>query len=114
MLVVISVLCYALLAAAAPEVQLGKTKLVGRDVTGLQQEFFGGIPFAEAPVGALRLQHPVLKTDIDADEFDAQNFGLPCLQRGYATDAISEDCLTINIFRPKGASSENLLPELLW
>ncbi|KAK0194672.1 Alpha/Beta hydrolase protein [Armillaria mellea] len=28
------VLCFALLAAAAPEVQLGKTKLVGRDVTG--------------------------------------------------------------------------------
>ncbi|KAK0447147.1 extracellular triacylglycerol lipase precursor [Armillaria borealis] len=114
MLAVIFVLCYALLAAAAPEVQLGKTKLVGRDVTGLQQEFFGGIPFAEPPIGALRLQRPVLKTDIDADEFDAQNFGLPCLQRGYATDAISEDCLTINIFRPKGASSENPLPVLLW
>ncbi len=44
MLIVISVLCYALLTAAVPEVQLGKTKLVGRDVTGLQQEFFGGEP----------------------------------------------------------------------
>ncbi|KAK0499035.1 extracellular triacylglycerol lipase precursor [Armillaria luteobubalina] len=114
MLVVIFVLCYALLTAAAPEVQLGNTKLVGRDVTGLQQEFFGGIPFAEPPVGELRLQRPVLKTDINADEFDAQNFGLPCLQNGYATDAMSEDCLTINIFRPKGASSENPLPVLLW
>ncbi|KAK0224133.1 triacylglycerol lipase 3 [Armillaria fumosa] len=115
MLVMIFVFCYALLAAAAPEVQLGKTKLVGRDVTGLQQEFFGGILFAEPPIGALRLQRPVLKTDIDADEFDAQNFGLPCLQSGYATDAISEDCLTINIFRPKGAaSSENPLPVLFW
>ena len=48
MLVVISVLCFALLAAAAPEVQLGKTKLVGRDVTGLQQEFFGGEPIYRA------------------------------------------------------------------
>ncbi len=44
MLIVIFVLCYALLAAAASEVQLGKTKLVGRDVTGLQQEFVGGEP----------------------------------------------------------------------
>ncbi|KAK0484470.1 extracellular triacylglycerol lipase precursor [Armillaria novae-zelandiae] len=114
MLVVISVLCYALLAAAATEVQLRNTKLVGRDVTGLQQEFFGGIPFAEPPVGALRLQRPVLKTDIDAEEFDAQNFGFPCLQRGYATDAISEDCLTINIFRPKGVTSENPIPVLFW
>ncbi|KAK0460652.1 Carboxylesterase [Desarmillaria tabescens] len=111
MLIVTFVLYYALLAAAdTPEVQLGNTRLIGRDVAGLQQDFFGGIPFAEPPVGALRLQRPVLKTDIDADEFDAQNFGLPCLQRGYATDAISEDCLTINIFRPKGASSEDPLP----
>ncbi|KAK0229994.1 triacylglycerol lipase 3 [Armillaria nabsnona] len=102
MLIVIFVLCCALFAVAAPEVQFGKTKLVGRDVTGLQQEFFGGIPFAEPPVGALRLQRPVLKTDIDADEFDAQNFGLPCLQRNLDTDEMSEDCLTVNIFRPKG------------
>ncbi|KAK0194648.1 extracellular triacylglycerol lipase precursor [Armillaria mellea] len=72
------------------------------------------IPFAEPPVGALRLQRPVLKTDIDADEFDAQNFGLPCLQRGYSIDAISEDCLTISIFRPKRTSSDNPLPVLLW
>ncbi|KAK0205564.1 esterase 1 [Desarmillaria ectypa] len=115
MLIVICVLYYALLAAAsAPEVRLGSTRLIGRDVAGLQQEFFGGIPFAEPPVGALRLQRPVLKTDIDADEFDAQNFGLPCLQRYLATDEMSEDCLTINIFRPKGASSKDPLPVLLW
>ncbi|SJL13566.1 uncharacterized protein ARMOST_17011 [Armillaria ostoyae] len=113
----VSVLCYALFAAAAPEVQFGKTKLVRRDLTGLQQEFFGGIPFAEPPVGTLHLQCPVLKTDIDADEFDAQNFGLPCLQRrqrNLDTEEMSEDCLTINIFRPKGASSENPLPAVYW
>ncbi|KAK0499036.1 extracellular triacylglycerol lipase precursor [Armillaria luteobubalina] len=114
MLIGISVLCYALLAASAPEVQLGKTKLIGRDVTGLQQEFFGGIPFAEPPVGALRLQRPVLKTEIDADEFDAQNFGIPCLQLVLSTNEMSEDCLTINVFRPKGVSSENPLPVMFW
>ncbi|KAK0447148.1 extracellular triacylglycerol lipase precursor [Armillaria borealis] len=114
MLIVISVLCYALFAVAAPEVQLGKTKLIGRDVTGLQQDFFGGIPFAEPPLGALRLQRPVLKTDIDADEFDARNFGLPCLQQNLDTDEMSEDCLTINVFRPKGASAEDPLPVMFW
>ncbi|PBK86451.1 extracellular triacylglycerol lipase precursor [Armillaria gallica] len=114
MLIVIPVLCYALLTAAVPEVQLGKTKLIGRDVTGLQQEFFGGIPFAEPPVGALRLQRPVLKTDIDIDEFDAQDFGLPCLQSGLDADEMTEDCLTINIFRPKGAPSEDPLPVMFW
>ncbi|KAK0460654.1 extracellular triacylglycerol lipase precursor [Desarmillaria tabescens] len=115
MLLVVPVLCYALLAAAADtEVQLGNTTLIGRDVAGLEQEFFGGIPYAEPPVGALRLQHPVLKTTIDADEFDAQNFGLACFQSNVATDEISEDCLTINIFRPKGASSEDPLPVMFW
>ncbi|KAK0460641.1 triacylglycerol lipase 3 [Desarmillaria tabescens] len=118
MFLVVPVLCYALLAAAAdPEVQLGNTTLIGRDVTGLEQEFFGGIPYAEPPVGALRLQHSVLKNTIDADEFNAQNFGLACFQReqqNVATDEISEDCLTINIFRPKGASSEDPLPVMTY
>ncbi|KAK0460661.1 extracellular triacylglycerol lipase precursor [Desarmillaria tabescens] len=115
MLLVVPVLCYALLAAAAdPEVQLGNTTLIGRDVAGLEQEFFGGIPYAESPVGALRLQHPVLKTTIDTDEFDAQNFGLACFQRNVSIDEISEDCLTINIVRPKGASSEDPLPVMFW
>ncbi|KAK0460643.1 extracellular triacylglycerol lipase precursor [Desarmillaria tabescens] len=114
MLFAISLLYCALFSVSPPEVQLGKTRLIGRDITGLQQEFFGGIPFAEPPVGALRLQHPVLKTDIDADEFDAENFGLPCPQRGYATDAMSEDCLTINIFRPKRTSSQELLPVMTY
>ncbi|KAG7445319.1 alpha/beta-hydrolase [Guyanagaster necrorhizus] len=114
MLIVLSVLCYALLAASAPQVQLGKTKLIGRDVTGLKQDFFGGIPFAEPPVGALRLERPVLKTDIDADEFDARNFGLPCLQTSLAADEMSEDCLSINIFRPTGLSSGDSLPIMFW
>ncbi|KAK0460642.1 extracellular triacylglycerol lipase precursor [Desarmillaria tabescens] len=116
MLIMVFLLYCALLAtAAAPEDQLGKTRLIGRDVAGSQQEFFGGIPFAEPPVGALRLQRPIPKTNIDADESDAQDFGLPCLvQRGLDLGALSEDCLTINIFRPKGTSSKDLLPVMFW
>lgn len=34
------VLCPTILAA--PEVNIGRTTLVGRDVTGLKQDFFGG------------------------------------------------------------------------
>lgn len=38
-----SLICAALgVGAASPEVQLGKTTLVGRDVTLLKQDFFGG------------------------------------------------------------------------
>ncbi|KAG6809174.1 hypothetical protein H0H92_001307 [Tricholoma furcatifolium] len=102
--------------AAAPQVQLGKTTLVGRDVTGLKQDFFGAIPFAEPPIDNLRLQPPVLKLTPteQASTFDASNFGPACLQPGVAASAMSEDCLTINVFRPSGISANAKLPVLFW
>ncbi|KAJ7579028.1 esterase 1 [Mycena floridula] len=113
-----SVLLLALLgvrcnAAVAPEVTLGKTTLVGRDVTLLHQDFFGGIPFAEPPVGSLRFKPPVLRTSISTKRFDASNFGPACLQ-ATNTLSISEDCLTINIFRPSGIEANASLPVLFW
>jgi len=39
-----------------------------------------GIPYAEPPLGGLRLKPPVLKTDVDVETFDASNFGAVCLQ----------------------------------
>jgi hypothetical protein len=80
----------------APTIRLGKTTLVGRDVTLLKQDFFGGpsatceltgdsqptsgIPFAEPPLGSLRLKPPVLKLSWGPGPFNATNFGLACLQ----------------------------------
>ncbi|KIJ53053.1 hypothetical protein M422DRAFT_156034 [Sphaerobolus stellatus SS14] len=112
--------------AAAPTLKLGKTTLVGRDITGLKLDFFGGkfipielspssaIPFAEPPVGNLRLKRPVLKTRLDVDTFDASNFGAGCLQPGQSPPLVSEDCLTINVFRPTGVKSNAKLPVLFW
>ena len=86
------------------------------------------IPYAEPPVGDLRLRRPVLKTSPGKGTFDATNFGPACLQavspesiihflyyyvkhhlglfkdvaQGISADTQSEDCLTINIFRPSG------------
>jgi len=39
-----------------------------------------GIPYAEPPLGELRLKPPVLKKRIDSETFDASNFGAACLQ----------------------------------
>ncbi|KAE9397230.1 extracellular triacylglycerol lipase precursor [Gymnopus androsaceus JB14] len=102
--------------ATSPQVQLGNTTLIGRDVTLLNQDFFGGIPYAEPPLGALRFQRPVLKTSLDTtdSEFNASNFGLSCLQSDLPRSEISEDCLTINVFRPSGVASNASLPVMFW
>ncbi|KAK0454485.1 extracellular triacylglycerol lipase precursor [Armillaria borealis] len=102
------------LAASTPEVQLGKTRLIGRELVGLDQDFFGGIPFTEPPVGLLRLQRPISKTEMNADIFNAQSFGPACLQHNLSFDVMSEDCLTVNIFRPAGLASEASLPVMFW
>ncbi|KAJ8072264.1 hypothetical protein PM082_015823 [Marasmius tenuissimus] len=99
--------------AARPTVTLGRTTLVGRDVTLLQQDFFGGIPFAKAPVGELRLRPPV-KAELSEGSFDASNFSLFCLQPGFSLSEMSEDCLTVNVYRPSGVSKGANLPVLFW
>ncbi|KAJ6625127.1 esterase 1 [Mycena sp. CBHHK59/15] len=99
---------------SAPTIQLGNTTLVGRDITLLQQQFFGGIPFAEPPLGSLRLRPPVLKRSLDSSTLNATEFGLACLQTGLPLTAMSEDCLTINVLRPSGTPADAKLPVLFW
>ncbi|KAK7019641.1 hypothetical protein VNI00_018026 [Paramarasmius palmivorus] len=113
----IAVLSCAFSALAAPEVKLGNTTVVGRDLTVLgafNQDFFGGIPYAEPPLGNLRLKPTVLKTSPGGDTFNASQFGLSCLQPNQPSNLISEDCLTINIVRPAGISADAKLPVLFW
>ncbi|KAL0945836.1 hypothetical protein HGRIS_012119 [Hohenbuehelia grisea] len=97
--------------SAAPQVKLGGTTLTGTFnlLSGL--DFFGGIPFAEPPVGSLRFKPPVPKTSLNGSSFDASKFGLPCLQAGTES---SEDCLTINVLRPGGTTSNSSIPVMVW
>jgi hypothetical protein len=67
-------------AAQAATVALGGTTLLGTAIPTFQQEFFAGIPFAEPPVGALRLRPPVLKTHLNVATFNATNYGASCIQ----------------------------------
>ncbi|KAJ7507037.1 extracellular triacylglycerol lipase precursor [Mycena galericulata] len=98
----------------APTVQLGKTTVVGLDIPTLQQDFFGGIPYAEPPLGSLRLKAPVLKTTLDSATFHATSFGPACLQIDLPVSEMSEDCMTINVFRPSGTSTDANLPVMFW
>ncbi|KAJ7448264.1 esterase 1 [Mycena galericulata] len=101
----------------APTVQLGKTTVVGLDIPTLQQEFFAGIPYAEPPLGSLRLKPPVLKTTLDSTTFNATSFGPACLQIAIPiipASEMSEDCMTVNVLRPSGISSDAKLPVMFW
>ncbi|KAK7041835.1 hypothetical protein VNI00_009124 [Paramarasmius palmivorus] len=122
---VIAVLSCAFAAHAAPEVKLGNTTVVGRDATitvlgGVfksKQDFFGGIPYAEPPLGNLRLKPTVLKTSPGGDTFNASQYGPSCLQPPTANDpqdSLDEDCLRINILRPANISADAKLPVLFW
>jgi carboxylesterase type B len=86
-------------------------------------ESFSGIPFAQPPVGKLRLKPPqplttslgtVKAVDSDA-EFPTGVLGTvlntPVFQT--ATNA-KEDCLTINVIRPVGVGKGSKLPVLFW
>lgn len=60
---------------------------------------FKGLPYAAPPVGALRW-HPPQPTTESSEMRTAYDYGAPCLQP--ALPQASEDCLTLNVFRPFG------------
>ncbi|KAH8111494.1 esterase 1 [Phellopilus nigrolimitatus] len=111
-------LTLARFAASLPVVQLGNTTLLGAAFPELQQEFFGGIPFAEPPIGNLRFAPPVAKLNPGVAELNASQFGAACSQLGSNASApdVSEDCLTINVFRPASLNltTGNGIPVMAW
>ncbi|KAL0578841.1 hypothetical protein V5O48_003165 [Marasmius crinis-equi] len=100
-------------SAATPNVTLGNTTLVGREFSQFKHDFFGGIPYAKPPVGELRLQPPV-KAELNGTTFDASNYTASCLQPRLNMTEMSEDCLTINVYRPTGVSEGANLPVMFW
>lgn len=90
-----------------------------------------GIPFAKPPVGALRWKAPVAP-DSWSGTLATQTFGHACLQNGriygpgtnntydatiastLGTPVGSEDCLTLNIWRPASADATAKLPVIVF
>ncbi|KAK0484493.1 extracellular triacylglycerol lipase precursor [Armillaria novae-zelandiae] len=68
-------LCVAVVSSS-PQIELYKSTVVGRDITELNVDFLGGIPYAKPPLGPLRLPPPVVKPYLDAGVFNASSFGL--------------------------------------
>ncbi|KAK7686725.1 hypothetical protein QCA50_010325 [Cerrena zonata] len=74
-----------------------------------------GIPFAQPPVGPLRFKAPVPVIPSFAVK-DAFTFGDACPQVPADTLGApqSEDCLSLNVWRPAGTSRNAKLPVLVW
>ena len=73
------------------------------------------------------MRPPVLKTRLNASRFDASQYGKACVQpvrsvfntkyiysliffQGRDSSTLSEDCLSINVHRPKGLKSSAKFP----
>jgi para-nitrobenzyl esterase len=67
---------------------------------------FRGIPYARAPVGALRFRPPQPVAPWGGTR-DARRFGPPCPQRG--EDAASEDCLALNVWAPASGGRQPVM-----
>jgi para-nitrobenzyl esterase len=113
------ILAFALCIAGAtqahsgPLVHLAQGDLMGISQDGVDQ--YRGIPYAQAPVGALRWAAPQPASPW-AGQRDASRFGAACPQvpEPFADmGGNSEDCLTLNVYVPQGAPTKPR-PVLLW
>lgn len=101
-------------------------------------EYFRGIPYAQPPIGPLRLKPPVRLESFGSAPFDATGLGPACPQMtavditplvleaislpgveetlffGTSTGGETEECLTISVMRPQGTPTDAKLPVLFW
>lgn len=63
-------------------VNLGSTTVKGIPLPSLGQEYFLGIPYAEAFVGSLRFEPPISKLRLPGETFNASAFDPACPQFG--------------------------------
>lgn len=101
-----------------------------RNTTVNSVRFFGGIPYAEPPVGSARFRPPITKKPVD-HVIDATAFGPSCIQLDTGTKTVyteflpgflltpgqktSEDCLSLNVWAPRrSGNASELLPVMIW
>ncbi|KAK2690704.1 hypothetical protein QWA68_010613 [Fusarium oxysporum] len=110
----VALLTEGVLGRQAPSVRVKNGTLEGKYVAGLDQDLFLGVPFAQPPVGQLRLQNPQPLNETFKVK-TVTKYADSCVGYGNSPDqgpaTFSEDCLTLNIARPamsKGSKKEKL------
>ncbi|MBL8656692.1 MAG: carboxylesterase family protein [Altererythrobacter sp.] len=109
------------IAQSAPTVTAPAGTFHGVAVEGAT--VFRGIHYAEAPSGALRWKPPVAKAAAQGT-VDASRFGPICFQPEFPNvptniyweklPAMSEDCLSLNIWQPAGKEVARKAPVFVW
>ncbi|TFY63048.1 hypothetical protein EVJ58_g3474 [Rhodofomes roseus] len=99
-----------------PMVDVGYAAFLGNaSVPGVH--FFGGIRYAQPPLGELRWRPPAALNETPTtykSVTDAQWFGDICLQQPAQVGFGSDDCLTLNVWKPAHARAGDNLPVALY
>jgi para-nitrobenzyl esterase len=120
---IVSCVCLVLSVAVssrAQEAPIAKTEfgpVKGKLTKDGKVNVFLGIPYAAPPVGALRWKPPQPPAAWTAVR-ETTNYGSRCMQAGFfklvfLDPGQSEDCLTLNVWSPAGASGAKL-PVMVW
>ncbi|KAL6743805.1 hypothetical protein Aduo_016801 [Ancylostoma duodenale] len=109
-----------LLVASSQVLHLKPGKVQGfehRTKNGDLAEVFLNVPYASAPVGELRFEKPVPPLPWN-DIRNGTKFGASCHpivpEAAFPPEQPSEDCLTLNIIRPKKEAPPTGFPVLFW
>jgi para-nitrobenzyl esterase len=98
-------------SASEPDIACTQQGAV-RGVTEGGMLAFKGIPYARPPVGALRWK-PTEAVDAWTGVRDGSRFGAICPQIAGSEVKGEEDCLTLNVWRPRSLPAEKL-PVMVW
>lgn len=107
-------------AASNVSVTIKNGTYTGITVPSFKQEMFLGMPFAQPPVGDLRLRAPQTLNSSWSGSRNATKYSPICVGYpiAFANDDLgldlSEDCLTVNVIRPEGYDEGSDLPVMLW
>jgi len=119
LLLAVTALAAPLAGAAAmnPRVEIDSGKIEGKVEDRVAS--WKGIPFAAAPTGNLRWRAPQPVAAWTGVR-QASAYGADCMQLPFPSDAAplgtapSEDCLTLNVWKPADAPAKTKLPVIVW